>query len=517
VVAALYWWRATRQRSWRAVVAVALIGGLLGAAAIAALAGARRTDSAYGRYLQAARASDVMIDIPGPLLSVVRQVEGLHGRLSAAAWLGLNAEPVIDGKLDPSFQTDAIAASLGGEYFRQDKMTVLAGKLPALDSTDEIAVTQPMAKAFGLHPGSHMTWQFYRGKFGPDGLPTSAAPVAAQRTTFVVTAITAIPPALGDQFDDIDGAILPPAATPTYLNGEWGFGWVAMRLPGGVAGLPAIQRQLAALERQLAERYHFPVYFDIRVLAIVQHEAQQAIEPEAGALAVLGGLIALATLVLVGQGLTQMLSRSAADGTILRAMGATRGETALALAGPGCAAIAGSAVLSAAGAIALSPLAPVGPVRAYDPQTGIRADWLVLGAGTLALLLLLGGVLTWLSWRAAGQAAEPAVARPLPLITASRRSGLPITALTGMRYALERGYGRQRAPVRATLAGSVAAVTALAVSVVFSSSLSGLVSHPARYGWNWATLIPAAGRLGILVTRLHDLDHRASARHHRMV
>ena len=68
-----------------------------------------------------------MIDIPGPLLSVVRQVEGLHGRLSAAAWLGLNAEPVIDGKIDPSFQTDAIAASLGGEYFRQDKMTVLAG------------------------------------------------------------------------------------------------------------------------------------------------------------------------------------------------------------------------------------------------------------------------------------------------------------------------------------------------------------------------------------------------------
>ena len=91
-------------------------------------------------------------------------------------------------------------------------------------------------------------------------------------------------------------------------------------------------------------------------------------------------------------------------------MGATRGETALALAGPGCAAIAGSAVLSVAGAMALSPLAPVGPVRAYDPQIGVRADWLVLGAGTLGLLLLLGGVLTWLSWRAAGRAAG----RPWP-------------------------------------------------------------------------------------------------------
>ena len=48
-------------------------------------------------------------------------------------------------------------------------MTVLAGKLPALDSTDEIAVTEPMAKAFGLHPGSHMTWQFYRVRLARTG------------------------------------------------------------------------------------------------------------------------------------------------------------------------------------------------------------------------------------------------------------------------------------------------------------------------------------------------------------
>jgi RsiW-degrading membrane proteinase PrsW (M82 family) len=38
VAAALYWWRATRQRSWRVVVVVALIGGLLGTVALGALA-----------------------------------------------------------------------------------------------------------------------------------------------------------------------------------------------------------------------------------------------------------------------------------------------------------------------------------------------------------------------------------------------------------------------------------------------------------------------------------------------
>jgi hypothetical protein len=499
---ALYAWRASWRRSWRSVLTVALIGGLLGAVALAALAGARRTDSAYGRYLNAARASDEMVDIPGPLLSVVRQVEKLPA-VSTAAWLGVNGFPVIHGKPDQSFETSGIAASLDGEYFRQDRLTVLAGTLPNIHSRDEIAITQPMATAFGLHPGDHMTWQFYRYPVGPNGTPTSQNEYRAQRTTFLVTAIVAAAPALGDQIDDIDGGVMTPAATPAYLKGEWTFAWVAMRLHGGYAGLPELQKELAAIgsEHSLellagGGQNLGPVTFSIRVLANAQREAQQAIEPQAVAVAALGGLIALALLVLVGQGLAQLLTRSAGDEAVLRAMGTTRAETALTLAVPGVLAIGVTTVLAVGGAYALSPLAPVGPVRLYDPQAGAQADWLVLGGGAAALLLLLGGIQAWLSWRAAGHAAGSAAARPLALMTVSHRSGLPVTALTGMRYALERGYGRQRAPVRATLAGSVIAVTALAMSLVFGSSLTGLASHPTQYGWNWSALMQAEGGWG---------------------
>ena len=507
---ALYTWRVAWRRSWQMALTVALIGGLLGAVAMAALAGARRTDSAYGRYLYAAKASDLMIDIPGPVLGIVHAVENLPGKVSAAAWLGLNGQPVINGRVDDSFQTDGIAVSLDGEYFRQDKLTVLAGKLPAVGSTNQMVVSQPMAQAFHLHPGSRMTWQFQPMKVNAQGFPLPGAdddgiPGATHTATFVVTAIAAAPPALGDTFDDIDGAILPPTAAAQFLARpgnpwvEWSFAWVAMRLRGGDAAVPGMQRELGGLSASLARVYPQlggPITFNIRRLAIVKHEAQQAIEPQAVALAILGGLIALAMVVLVGQGLTQLLSRSAADGTVLRAMGATRGETAVSLAGPGGVAIAGSIVLSVAGAIALSPLAPIGEVRTFDPQRGVRADWLVLGGGAAALLILLGGALAWLSWRAARQPASSAATRPLALIATSRRSGLPISALTGMRYALERGYGRQRAPVRATLAGSVVAVTALAVSLVFSTSLTGLVNDPARYGWDWTTLVQSQGGWG---------------------
>ena len=144
--------------------------------------------------------------------------------------------------------------------------------------------------------------------------------------------------------------ILTPAAAPGFLSrhgprsGEWSFGWVAMRLRAGDAGAQALRRELATVSSQPALRGLMTggnVIFDIRRLAIAHHEAQQAIEPQAVALAVLGGLIALALLVLVGQGLAQLLARSAGDAATLRAMGATRGETAMALAVPGGLALAG--------------------------------------------------------------------------------------------------------------------------------------------------------------------------------
>lgn len=497
--------RASWRQTWRVALLVALIGGLLGAVALAALAGARRTDSAYGRYLQAIKASDVMVDIPGPLRNVVQQVEQLPGAISTAAWLGLNANPVINGKVHDSSLTDGLAVSKDGEYFRQDKVTVLAGTLPNLKSPTEMAVTEPMAQAFHLRPGDHMTWQFNQYPLRANGLPATFNPHPAQRVTFLVTAIVAMPPALGDQFDDISGGILTPAAAPRFLDqhgawsGEWAFAWVGMRLRAGDAGVGRLDDQLASIGRSPALRgleTGGPVLFDIRRMANSHREAQQAIEPQAVALALLGGLIALALLVLGGQGLAQLLTRSAGDGATWRAMGATRTETAMTLAVPGAFAVAGSVVLAVAGAFALSPLAPVGPVRVYDPQTGARADWLVLGGGAAAILLLLGSMLAWLAWRAARRAAGPAPTRPLALMSASRRSGLPLTALTGMRYALERGYGRQRAPVRATLAGSIVAVTALVMSLVFSASLTGLASHPSDYGWNWSTLLQAQGGWG---------------------
>jgi hypothetical protein len=64
---AWYWWRVTGRRSWRPAAALAVLIGLLGAVALGALAGAQRTSTAYGRYLNASRVSDAFVNVSGRL------------------------------------------------------------------------------------------------------------------------------------------------------------------------------------------------------------------------------------------------------------------------------------------------------------------------------------------------------------------------------------------------------------------------------------------------------------------
>jgi FtsX-like permease family len=493
VSAAIYYWRGTRWRSRRQVLVVALICGLLGTVALGALAGARRTDTAYGLYLRAINSSDVFVNVPGPVLPIIRQVERLPGVASGAATVGLNANPVVHGKVNDSWLTDGLTGSLDGDGFRQDRMTVLAGRLPRPGATDEVALTAGQARFFRVGVGGHVTYEFYRTNLKTD------ASIPAGRSTFVVTGIVDLPPVLGDQFDQTNNAVLPPAATARYLNGEFAFGFVGLRLKAGSAGIPALQRRLATLSDMVDRTFHVPpgtIRLNIRRLDILHHEVQQGIEPQAVALAVLAGLAALALLVLAGQALAQLLDRSTPDLAGLRAMGASRAQAALASGLAGAVAVLGGTALAVAGAVAVSPLAPVGAVREFDPARGVEADPLVLaGAGSVlaAALLAVLGVLAWRSVRPPG---HTSAAKASSVTAAAAAAGLPITAVVGTREALERGPGRRPLPVLATLIGSVVAVLAVTMAVVFGASLTGLLTNPARYGWNWTLLMDTQGGYG---------------------
>ena len=72
--------RTDLKRRWKSTIAVAVLIGVAGAVVLTAYAGARRTDSAYPRYLRATQAADFLVatEASGPSITnhFYKQVDG---------------------------------------------------------------------------------------------------------------------------------------------------------------------------------------------------------------------------------------------------------------------------------------------------------------------------------------------------------------------------------------------------------------------------------------------------------
>ena len=407
------------------MMAVVVLCAILGAVALASLAGARQTESAYGRYLSSIDASDVTVNVPNPNVAIAQRVARLPGVASSAIWVGLDVNPVVHGRVDYSFLTNGAAGSLDGEYFRQDRASVLQGRLPALGSTDEVALTAGLAQSLGVGVGDKVTYQFEN--------PLVQKPEVVGYSTYRVVGLVDEPPVLVDPFDNVAGALFPPAATAQHL-GQVLFSWVGLRLSRGSAEIPALELALAALSKHLG----LGEPFSIRQLDTVHAQVQQAIRPQAVALGVFGAFVALALVVLVGQALAQSFSRSGPELQILRALGAARLGAALAIGLGGALAVLGGMALAVMGAVVLSPLGPVGPVRRFDPARGFQFDPAVLVGGGVAVSLVVLGVLALVAWRAVGGAAKVYEPRPSAIARASASLGLAVPVAVGVQHALGR-------------------------------------------------------------------------------
>ena len=383
---ALYLWRAAARRSWRPLVVLVLLGGVLGAVALAAVAGAWRTDTAYGRYLRAANVSDAFVNVPGklpgmPATRPLTLISHLPGVTASAPYLGLLGAPVIHGHITWSFLAASLNGTLDREWYKQDRLTVLAGRLAPADSVHDVMVTPAIRRLLGAHVGGKITYAFFRA--GPNGLPSGRPVIRSYRLTAVVD----VPPALVDQADVADGSIFPPAATHQLLA-SYQYATVGVRLAGGAAGNPGPpappghaggDAAAAAVPRHPPEaaRPVLPGH-----PAGCHPQPGSAVDPAAGggADSVPGAITALAILVLVGQSLAQLVSRSQAGPrgpAVARAPACRSG-------GPDCQPARrgrhrGRRLSPRGGGRdrAVPAGAPVGPVRDFDPARGAQAD----GAG----------------------------------------------------------------------------------------------------------------------------------------
>ena len=415
-----------------------------------------------------------------------------------AKGLPSNAPAISDGQVTP-------VGSLNGLFFDQDQPAVALGRLAHPDRADQFVATVTAARLLGWHVGEKFTMgSFTLAQISSSGFGTPSVRPARE---FSATLVGTVVPSDQVVSDDIDryptNILFTPATTrPLFAAGQAVFPSYQLRLVHGGGDVPAVEREvIRLLPPNTLHNFH--------VTSVVTGEVERATKPESIALAVFGVIAGLATLLIGSQAIGRIIWSRRDELGVLRALGGGPAVTvADSLFGTFGAVLVGAA-LAVVVAILLSPFAPIGAVRQVDPSPGFAADWTVLGVGFAVLATVLGVTALALAYRATlHRTAGTGVISVTRSSVASRAAGagMPVAAVTGVRFALERGRGTTAVPVRSTLIGSALAVTLLVATITFGSGLNTLVSHPSLYGWNWDDAIVEVGGGQVPPYAQHLLD-----------
>jgi hypothetical protein len=474
----LTWLRLDLRRRWRSLVALALLVALSAGVVLTAVAGARRVDTAFGRLWARTLPGTVVVlpNQPGFDWAKVRALPEVTALGLFAVYYGAAVEG-MDG-VDLGFPP------ANADAFRTvERPVVLAGRMANPGRADEAVVTPHFLTAHHKQVGDILTLRLSTPAQAAAGIDASQTPPAGPRVMVRIVGVIKTPFGLDSPGDS--GGVIPTYAlltryradimgetsnSATYVNG-------IVRLAGGEAAIPAFRADLARVTGRS----------DIDVLdenIWIGDPARTVTGYEAACLLAFGLAALLAALVLVGQSVARYASAAVAELLMLRAVGLTRRQAASSAAlAPGLAAVAG-ATLGVAAAIVASNWMPIGAASLAEPSPGISADWLVLGVGWAASVLLVLAATAAIAWTAL-RAGPAALARRSPAVAAGARAGLPVPVIVGARFALEPGRGRAAVPVRPAIAGAVAGVLGVLAALTFSAGISDAVRNPARFGQTW--------------------------------
>ncbi len=390
------WYRfgAEARRWWRLWLVMALVVGLAGGAVRALVAGARRTRSAYDRFVVAYDAFDVAL------------VSGFEGVFDIAE-LDLDQIATLPQIADaaPLVAMGVLVTTPAGETITPDgvnfvaspgdrfggalnRRKLLEGRTADPARADEVVIAFDVADRFDLAVGDVLTANFIdmaeaAGVFAGGGA-TSALPLAESealeplRVVGIAAAPNEFPPAT-DRGSVVSSIALTPAALAAH-PGNFNVEILALALHGGTAAIPTFLAEVEALVPGGA-----PVFSISQVE--VTNQVRGALASPAGALTLSAALAGVVATLLVGQALARQASTEAGDEVALRALGLTIGQLGvLRLLKAGAIASLG-ALCSVVVAVALSPAFPVGLAQVAEPDPGAAVDAVVLGLGAPAVLV----------------------------------------------------------------------------------------------------------------------------------
>jgi hypothetical protein len=485
------WVRGEFRARWRAWAGLALLIGIGGGAVIAAAAGARRTETAYDRFLVAQDAADVTLFDDGFF--------GIQADPEAVARLPM-VDSVARGSLVfYSLEDNAALASMDDRLGRTiNRFRVLEGRMYDSSAADEVVVGFGIARRLDLKVGS--TFPLFGEELLESQPPEFAEAVAlmeANNLTLKVVGIVAAPGEFPPQFLASYPSI---HMTPAFFRRIGNFfteepvgperGTLFVRLKRGAADVPAFREAIAELAT--GEFEGLSTSSDSGALT------ERGFHFQAVALWLLAAFGAASVVLIAGQALARNAFLASTEFSSLKAVGASRGQlTAIGLARAAIIGIAAAAV-AAGSAVVLSPLAPIGDARLAEPAPGIAFDATAIGVGTAVLIAVavLGSLIP--VWRAAGAKALVGAdaadqARPSRVAVAAAAAGLSAPLVAGARLALEPGRGRTAVPIRSTLASLIVAIAVLCGALTFGASLNHLLDTPRLYGVRWDTHVTNYG------------------------
>jgi len=511
---AWYRFRATFGRRRGGLLSVVLLTGLLGGLSMGAIEAARTTESSPLDLAASTRTPGLFVlDNYASATSsaynpkLLKTIAHLPHVVKVESEAGINAGPV--GKNDeplPASEGVGANGSVDGLNFNEDRIIVTQGRMANPKAADEFVLDSGTARLFGLHLGEWVTigWATNANTSFNFKVPRT------QQIKMKLVGVGAID--LNDLFQDQGGAssggveLFTPAFTRKLLVCCSNDMLSGITLQGGLQSryYPAVESELRAV---LPKGVPFTYVQATDVLA----RAERTLKPESIALGVFGGIAGLAALLIAGQVIGRRIRLNTDELDVLRALGAdpkmTIGDGLIGTLG----AILAGTLLAGLVAVGLSPLGPLGPIGPVVPLA-LRVDWSVVGLGMAVLAVVLGTLAVVVAFRAAPHRVVTRLERERASSVArvATSSGLPPAAVTGIRFALEPGVGRNAVPVRSAILGAVLAVVVVIGTITFGSSLNTLVSHPALYGWNWSADIDGGGGLGDIpghnVARLLNAD-----------
>src|SRR4051794_24983316 len=490
------WVRADLRRRWRSWVVLGLLAGISVGLASAAVAGARRTESAAPRFMEVARVPTAAVLANDPEYDAAKQ--------RAVADL-----PEVK-TVYPFFLAFlmSVASPKGAEtgLVPQTAATVRLGAQPLVDGrqpdprrADEVVVNEVVRRKYGLDVGSTLT---YAQQLPPDlsqlppGLPLPKDPQSFRQKMKVVGIVKATTPS-EDQLPSV-------GFYRKYRDQLIGLTNQFVDLKGGERNFAKFQQDVQRITGRPTNVERGADLFGVGKVREVGDVEQRGLL-----------LFAVAVLIgagaLVGQALVRAVSAGAADLPTWRAMGADRGVVVRALVLPTLVTAAVGAVTAILLAIALSPRFPIALTRRYELDIGFHADWLVLGLG--ALLLVVAVVAT--AWATAEiRVRRRQVDRPRAGLAARLTGSLNLSPplVIGSQLAVEPGRGRRAVPVRSALVGAIVGVLGVVGCLTFRAGLSDAVNDPSRSGVVWDMAVAADGQVAARdVARIDDRSDVAAS------